>query len=266
MIRVTKLGERSAKALKEDYAAWVAWCRRHRFRAMPAAARELAGWVNELFDNNEVALATIRRRLWAIGRQHVLSGHPNPTSHIIVLRAMARIADSAPPQRKAEILSDADVRAMLQTQADTVIGRRNRALLAVAVSVQLLRSKLVAVDWKQVDIVDPARARIAVAGRWIPLSPEAGTALHDWHTELRAVEILHGAVFRAVDRHGNIGERLGGAEVNRIFRSMGRAAEIDKLEITSRSVFGPARDDRSACSCGNPAAAGPLEAIAVAPI
>jgi site-specific recombinase XerD len=245
MPRMTQLSQSSSQALREDYSEWVAWCCRHRFRAMPADPRHIAAWLIEMHEK-EIKLATIRRRLWAIGRRHFEAGFTNPTMHIVVFRTLARIAEDSPPPRKAEILSDADIRAMLETQADTVIGRRNRALLAVAVSVQLQRNELVGIDWTHVDIVEPARARIAANFRWIPLSAEAGFALEDWHTELRAVEILHGPVFRAVDRHGNIGGRLAAGEVNRIFKSMARLAELDKVEITSRSVLRASPAARSA--------------------
>lgn len=245
MSRAIKLSERSSKALKEDYAAWVAWCCRHRFRAMPANPRYIAGWIDELFEN-EMALASIRRRLWAIGRQHLQNDHLDPTKHRVVSRALARIASETPPQRKAEILSGTDIQAMLQTQSDTSIGRRNRALLLVAVAVQLNRSKLVAIDRDQLDIRDPARARVLADGLSIPLSAEAVKALRDWDATRHAAEVYSGALFRAVDRHGNMGERLGAGEVNRIFQSMAREAMLDKVEITSRSVFRPGRVGRSA--------------------
>ena len=237
MSRAIQLGKSSSRALKEDYAAWVAWCRRHRFKAMPANPRYVAGWIVELFEKEMLALATIRRRLWAISRQHRDNDHPDPTTYRVVKAALARIVSEAPPQRKAEILSDDDVDAMLQSQPETTIGRRNRALLVVAVAVQLNRSKLIAIDRVQLDMRDPARARVLADGRFIPLPPEAVKALQDWDAERHAAEVYSGALFRAVDRHGNIGARLGASEINRIFRSMARDIVLDKVEITSRSVL-----------------------------
>lgn len=90
---------------------------------------------------------------------------------------------------------------------DTVVGRRDRALLALLAYGALRRSECAAVDVADVDLVNrvvTVRAGKGRKTRQVPLPRAAVTILGEWmDTHPRTGQLL-----RSVDRWGNIGGRL----------------------------------------------------------
>ena len=91
---------------------------------------------------------------------------------------------------------------------DTVVGRRDRALLALLAYGALRRSECAAVDVADVDMMSRVvnvRAGKGRKTRQVPLPRVAVTILRQWLVELPDGD---GPLLRSVDRWGNIGGRL----------------------------------------------------------
>jgi integrase len=102
------------------------------------------------------AIATIERRLAAIGKAHQLAGLDDPTKDQRVRDAMtgARRRLRTAPTREKAALGLEDLEQMLQRiPGDTHAGRRDRALLLTGIAGAFRRSELVALDVEDIRLV-----------------------------------------------------------------------------------------------------------------
>ncbi len=212
------------RAYRTDWADFILWCETHGLGSMPAAPATVAGYVADLAepadDRAPRAASTIQRRLAAIGEAHKLQGHPTPCVDPLVkqvVKGVRRQIGVAPTHRKAG-LSTADITAIVTTLDGTrTIDIRDRALLLLGFATAMRRSELVALTTEDLEnhpdglIVHRRRSKTdqeavghrieVVYGRHLLTCPVR--AVRRWIDE---ASIDAGAVFRAVDRHGNIAE------------------------------------------------------------
>jgi integrase len=159
-----------------------------------------------------------------------------------VRQTLGTAVDEAAPATIAQI------RQMVYSLPDTTIGRRDRAVLLVGFAGALRRSELVAID---IDDLERRDEGIAVLLRRSKTDQEAQgrrVALpfgHDPQTcPVRALdawlEVAHideGAVFRSVDRHGNVGARgLSDQSVALIVKRAAQRAGHDPASYSAHSL------------------------------
>ncbi|MCJ2061069.1 site-specific integrase [Methylobacterium sp. J-048] len=197
--------------------AFEAWCTRYGFQALPASAEAVAGFiVSEAEDG--CAASTLGKRLAAIKYAHKLAGAADPTEDEGVRAAMkgARRKVGVAPTQKAAATAEI-LASLLMRTPDTLVGKRDRALLALGFAGAFRRSELVALDVG--DLVEhPDGLRVHVRrsktdqegrgtekaiphGRYI--RPVA--LVREW---LDAAGIVDGPVFLPVSRYGYV--RRGG--------------------------------------------------------
>lgn len=133
--------QNTRRAYRADLAHFAAWCDRAGQPWMPAAPRTLADYLAACA--TVLKVATLRRRLAAIGRAHAIAGHDPRPLREVARTVMAGIAalHGAPP-RQAAALTTADLQRLVATCDDTPQGRRDRALLLVGYAGALRRSEL----------------------------------------------------------------------------------------------------------------------------
>jgi site-specific recombinase XerD len=120
-------------AYRSDWRIFTAWCALHDLAPLPAAP----GTVARFLSSQAVAgvkASTISRRCAAIGYAHKLAGHREPPSNAetvkAVMRGIRRSIGTASTQKApatADIIGE-----MLKHCPDTLAGKRDRALLALA--------------------------------------------------------------------------------------------------------------------------------------
>lgn len=235
------------KAYTSDWRDFTAWAERHGYESMPADPAVVALYITDLA--SRLKPSTISRRLAAISVAHKRAGHPTPTGHADV-RALStgirRTLGSA--QREASPLSMGDLRATLAHLPDTLIGRRDRALLLTGFVGALRRSELVAIDVDDLQQRDEGfvltlhRSKTDQEGVGRQVALPYG---HDHHTcPVRAIGawrdaagIEDGALFRAVDRHGRVGgEQLHPGSVNLIVKAAVAGARLDPTQFSGHSL------------------------------
>ncbi|MCH8685873.1 site-specific integrase [Pedomonas mirosovicensis] len=215
-------------------------------RIIPCPPHSIAEYLATLADTH--AVATIQRRLAAIGKAHRALGHDDPCRTEIVkatLRGIKRIRGVA--QREAQALLRDDLFAVLERIGDRPIDLRDKALLLIGFAGAFRRSELVGLNCNDVEharqgvILHLRRSKTDQTGqgrkiaipfgrtRWCPVRH-----LTDW---LAHAGIEQGPLFRSIDRHGRIASsRLSGGAVSTIIKKRLSAAGFDPNVYSGHSL------------------------------
>ena len=211
------------RAYDADLRAFMAYLKdRGQVERLPATPLLVAAFVSYESRANDDrparAIATIERRLAAIGKAHQLSGMEDPTKDQRVRDAMtgARRRLRTAPTREKAALSLEDLEQMIKAiPLSTHAGRRDRALLMTGIAGAFRRSELVALDVDDVRFV-PEGMLISIrksktdqegAGATLAIAygdrPDfcAVRSLKSW---LEHAEIRRGPIFRRI----RAGDRL----------------------------------------------------------
>jgi site-specific recombinase XerD len=203
-------------AYTSDGKAFVAWCRARGLDPLAASPETVALHLSSCAAAG-LAPASLSRRIAGVRYFLQLAGISDealPTRHKLVREALAGIRrrHARPSSRKAAATTEV-LRALIDTCDGSMLGLRDRALLAIGFGAALRRSELVALDVE--DVAAAAEGlRITVrrsktdqegVGYVLPVGHGARirpvAALQDW---LAAAAITSGALFRGVHRSGAV--------------------------------------------------------------
>ena len=233
------------RAYRTDWGAFVAWCSTQGVTALPAQPETVAAWIASRLEQGRKA-ATLTRGVAAVSCAHELAGFESFSRSRVVqdaLRGMRRTLGTA-PTRKTPATVDL-LRQMLDVQPDTLIGRRNRALLALGFAGALRRSELVMLE---VGDLVPQEGGALLTLRRSKTDPDgAGQTIGILNgSTIRALEhlaawceaagITSGRLFRSVDRHGRVGGALSDRSVARIIKGAAEAVGLDPERFSGHSL------------------------------
>jgi integrase len=238
---------RTVRAYAADWRHFSSWCAERGVERLPATLETLASYVADQAASG-LRPSTIGRRLVSIDREHRIQNLPPPGRSPElreVLAGVRRTHGTAPRQVNA-ILTD-DLRAMLAATPDSLRGRRNRVLLLLGFAGAFRRSELVALDVEDLEfqrngvVVTLRRSKTDQEGSSRRIGVPYGSteltcpvrALQAW---LELAEITKGPVFRAVDRHGNMGDRLGDHAVARLVKEHAVLVGLDPSRYAGHSL------------------------------
>ena len=228
---------RPGRPTPRDWRDFAAWCASRGATALPAHVGIVAAYLSSLADSGRKA-STIGRRAAAIGYHHKMAGHEPPTNSEAVkavLRGIRRTIGSA-KQGKAPATADL-IGQMLALCPDTMIGKRDRALLCLGFAGAFRRSELCALEVADLTEV-PDGLRILIRrskgdqeGQGQEVAIPRGYKLRPVEavqTWLAAAEISAGPVFRAVARGGRVScEALADDSAARIVKRYARRVGLD---------------------------------------
>ena len=236
------LSENTRRAYRSDLAHFLAWGGR-----IPATDRLVASYL--AVHAGELSVATLGRRLVAISRAHQARGLPNAASSPLVratLHGIRRTFGIAQKQAKPLLAKDiARIVGRMGTRPKDV---RDRALLLIGFAGGFRPSELVALDSADIErrkngiIVHIRRSKTDQVGAGRKIGIPFGSrlrscpvmALDRWLARSRATD---GAVFRLVDRHGNISaRRMSGEAVSLVVRERLTAAGIGPAGYSGHSL------------------------------
>ena len=225
------------RAYRSDWQQFVGWCNRRRLSPLPAAEATVCRYLAEQAEENKVA--TLARRVASISQAHQAAGLASPTQSLSVratLKGIRRKKTSLTTE-KAPVLV-ADLRKMVDTLGDSLMGKRDRALLLVGFAGAFRRSELVSLNVADVTF-DPNGLTIRLRrsktdqegeGRKVglPYGSNLATcpvrALQEW---LSAGSIIEGALFVGINRHGTPQGRLSACAVALIVKKVVAAAGLN---------------------------------------
>ena len=235
------------RAYRSDFAKFAAWCRTERSVEALGASPDTVATYLAAQASAGVKPSTLDRCLAAIGYAHRLAGLPSPAEHEAVravMRGIRRTTGVALAQ-KAPATAER-MKAMLQAiPADTLLGKRDRALLLLGFAGAFRRSELVAL--KVADLAfEPDGVRVLIRrskadqeGHGQEIAIPRGTklrpvaALQAW---LAAASITAGPVFRSVNRHGKVGGALTAQVVATAVKRHAEAAGLDPDAFAGHSL------------------------------
>ena len=239
--------ENTRRAYRADWSGFAAWCQAQGREALPAPPETVVYYLTELAETHKAASLT--RRLSAISQAHQAVGCASPTQEAAVRAVMAGIRRSKGTAVKAKkpVLAP-DLRRMLETLPDTLLGLRDRALLLVGFAGAFRRSELVSLNWEDAGL---SREGLTLTLRRSKTDQEAeGRKIgipygrQPEQCPVRALEAWKGAaggdrgpVFRRLDRHGNLlPGRLSDKAVARAVKRAVAAAGGDPAEFAGHSL------------------------------
>jgi site-specific recombinase XerD len=245
------IGQAKAKntlrAYRADWADFTTWCQEHHRVALPAAPETLTFYLTARAQTCKTS--TLQRRLTSISQAHQAAGHEPPTKHVAVRAVWAGIrrAKGTAQQGKAPTIT-ADLRAMVATLGEGLLGQRDRALLLLGFAGAFRRSELIGLDRQDLEI---SRDGITVTLRRSKTDPEGAgrkigipygsrpqtcpvRALMAW---LEVSGITAGPLFPPLNRHGQrLPGRLSDRGVARVVKRCAAAAGLDPTHYAGHSL------------------------------
>lgn len=195
----------------------------------------------------QLATATLARRLVSIGKASASQNLPSPTKSDLVkaiMKGIRRTFGSA--QRQVAPAIKEDVLAMVNSLTG-IKGVRDRAMLLIGFAGAFRRSELVSLTVEDVEHVKQglvillrrSKTDQAGEGRKIAIPYARGTvcpvhALQDW---LDLSGITTGIIFRGITRHGKIAEKgLSPQSVALVVKERAAAAGLDAAKYSGHSL------------------------------
>ena len=218
---------------------------------MPADPDSVARFIDVMGEVK--APATVRRYVSSIAAFHRAAGMANPATDKAVTLALRRLHRAkGRVQAQAAQLTRHLVDRMLTNTPESTVGRRNRALLAVAYDTLARRSELVALQVEDLELGPAGSGTVLIrrskvdqegVGKVRYLAPDTVRHLRAW---LVAAQLTSGPIFRAVAKGGRVAEALSMAAVSVTFKAMAVAAGASAEEAARisghRSRVGVAQD------------------------
>jgi len=235
------------RAYAADWQHFTQWCDGRQLASLPAPPETVVLYITDQAGRCKVA--TLGRRLVAISQVHQAARLDSPTVSIAVrevMKGIRRAHGTAQTQKAPAVL--ADLRAMLATLPDSLLGTRDRALLLIGFAGAFRRSELVSFDRKDVQFsregasLHLRHSKTDQEGQGqlvaIPYGMHPDTcpvkALQAW---LRATGITDGPIFRPIGRHSRVAaSRLTSQTVAAVVKRAALAAGLDPALYAGHSL------------------------------
>lgn len=251
------------KAYQIDWSQYLDWCNRNNKQPIPADIETIEEYIIYLADDRQFKPSTIRRKVSSLAMAHQSASLGDPTKNErikMTLQGIDRTKGVRPDGKKP--ISVDDLKAMVNTLDDSIKGVRDRALLLLGFAGAFRRSELSELNIEDLDFTQDGlkvlvrRSKTDQSGeghvKGILYGSISDTcpirSLKKW---IDSAKIETGALFRGVDRHGNIKQkRLDGVMIARIVKQVAKKAGLDHRLISAHSLR--AGFVTSAALAGNP--------------
>jgi integrase len=228
------------RSYESDLRHFVAWG-----GCVPAVPVDVARYIATYA--GRLSVATLARRLVAIGQAHAVRGLPSPARSDLVRRTMKGVRRTyGVPQRRVAAITTDDLLCMTSVLGDSPVELRDRALLLLGFAGAFRRSELVAINCESIRrsvhgvVIAVAKSKSDQEGLGRGVAIPCGRttcpveALEVW---LSTSGITEGAVFRSMLKGGRVGQRrLSPDAVARIVKHRAEAAGLDPTNYSGHSL------------------------------
>jgi site-specific recombinase XerD len=234
------------RAYRADWADFEGFCQAHGLEALPATDRTVALYLTERAAM--LRTSTLQRRLSAIAQAHKAAGHVPPTKgRVSMVWQGIRRAKGTAQKGKAPARTE-EIRRMVATCGEDLLGTRDRALLLLGFAGAFRRSELVGLDVADLHFgrdgltVTLRRSKTDQEGAGqkvgIPYGSTPATCpVRNVRAWLEAAQVTAGPVFRGVNRWGQVSAaRLTDRAVALVVKRRAEAAGLDPAQYAGHSL------------------------------
>ncbi len=239
--------DNTIKAYRADWANFSRFCEDANMEALPATPDTVVAYLVTLADSHKVS--TLERHIASISQAHQAAGYPTPTSDMqvrILMQGIRRVNGTSQTQKAPAV--SGDIKMMLATLSDTLIGVRDRALLLLGFAGGFRRSEIVALEIEDLAFsregltvtIRKSKTDQEGSGRKVGIAYGSNCStcpvrsLQAW---LEASGITSGPLFRSVNRHGNLQpNRLSDKAVALIVKRCAESAGLNPANYSGHSL------------------------------
>jgi integrase len=251
--------ENTQRAYKSDIKDFTRYCDAHGFDPLPASPQTVALYLTDLSSTKCVrsnsgemvaaSVATILRRMVAIAQAHKRAGLSNPINdpHVRSIVAGIKRTRGTVQRKKTALTGDRLKEVLAAIEGDstpggpsTLKGKRDRAMLLLTWFTACRRSEIAALNVEDLRfertglVVTIRRSKTdqTGAGREIgvPRIADRGlcatSAVTAW-LDASGINTTDGPLFRSIDRHGNVKDRISPYDIARLVQRVTKAAGIE---------------------------------------
>ncbi|HEV3058984.1 MAG TPA: tyrosine-type recombinase/integrase [Vicinamibacterales bacterium] len=242
--------ENTRRAYGRQLERFEAWCGQVGRTAYPCTGETLAEFVSHLCDL-ELGASSIDQAITAIRVQHRNLGfqhQPDTRAARMVLKTHRRERSASGERtKKAPPITIDRLRRMIEATPDTLIGRRDAALLVLGFALMGRRSELAALQVSDVletddgllirirsskTDQDAAGADVAVP-RGVHSATDPVRVMRRYLAALAERGVTSGPLLRSVNRHGQVGASISPDGINRAVRAAAERAGLSGAELYS---------------------------------
>jgi integrase/recombinase XerD len=223
------------RAYRSDIHAYKAWCAQKGLRLFPAKPKHLAEFVSH--EAQRCSAATIKRRLAAISKIHCLMKLQNPVQDEDVRLALRRELRKKSTRPKQALGLTRELRDKLIDYCDdSLVGKRDKAILALAYDGLLRRSEVVSINLDDLSITNNGGKVIIRrskndqlgTGRVAHISSTTMDLISDW---VETAKLSKGPLFRAILHNKVALGELHPHSIGRITKQAAQRAGIPSGEV-----------------------------------
>lgn len=225
------------RAYKADMLEFIAYCDKTGDCSLPASPKTVAEFLLQTVPQG-IKSSTIRRKVSSISAIHRLSSLNDPTKHSEVRITQRKIYRQLGTRfNQAYPITRTLLTRLLDACGNDLHGLRDRALLLVGYDSMRRRSELISLRVEDIEWLPDNESSILLrksktdqhgCGKWIHLTSETTSALHQW---LAAARLNEGFIFRGVRSSGSITAGLCESRVSRIYKSLAKRTGLSEAVV-----------------------------------
>jgi site-specific recombinase XerD len=232
------------KSYSADWKHFTEWCKANKRSPLPAEIGTICLYISELAETHKYS--TLRRRLSSISEAHRFKRYLSPTKTLEVQSLMEGIKREIGSRQESKKAMMIQILPELIGKIDTstLLGLRDKAILLLGFALASRRSELVAINVEDLEVNDfgmDVRIRETktkdddlvkgVVFTYNDFCPVKAT--NRW---IKEAGINTGALFRSIDRHGNIKDRLSDQSIALIVKKYIGELGMDERDFAAHSL------------------------------
>ena len=256
----SELADNTRAAYQKGWSKFVEYCAANRIEdPLSASPDKVASFFIHLATQPSsqsgamLSMGTVTLYKSAVNKKYLEAGKPSPTNHPLVrstLKGLARLRGSS--SRKVDALREYHIEAMLRATPDSLIGKRDAAIIAVGFAGALRRSEICNLTVQDVEFLDAQancedRMVLMVRrsktdqqgkGQKVPILDGRGIRpikrLRLW---LEGSGIITGPLFQTMKRGGSLrGRPLHHSDIPRIVKHYAEQIGLDPKDVAGHSL------------------------------